>query len=237
LREAFAQCSDDYLGVIDAQRGLREEGNLGVCGQVERLGFMLILHDADAARRFADGADDFVVPFVPDQQDRVAFFCKANRFEMHLRHERACRVDGVEIALLGRFANRGGDAVRAVEDDGVRGNLVNVIDEDDAALFEAFDDVAIVNDLVVDVKRSAEDLQSTFETVDGHIDAGTKPARIGEDDFHANPPWMHCIVPREFQIADCRMQIEERKTPRTLVPWGGAFQFAICNLKSAIIRS
>jgi hypothetical protein len=127
---------------------------------------------------------------VADQQNRVAFLGEADGFEMDLGDERAGGVNGVEIARAGCFADGRGDTVSAVKDDLIRGDFVDAIHEDDAALLEAFNDMAVVYDLVINIKRSAEKLQRALEAVYRHVDAGAEAARIGENDFHANPPWI-----------------------------------------------
>jgi len=42
-----------------------------------------------------------------------------------------------------------------------------------------------VNDFVIDVERGAKKVEGAFEAIDGHVDAGAKAARVGENDFHA----------------------------------------------------
>ena len=69
-----------------------------------------------------------------------------------------------------------------------------MIHEDDAALAKALDDRTIVDDLVIDVQRRAEDFESAFQALDGHVHAGTKAARIGENDFHDYFLLVACIV-------------------------------------------
>src|SRR5262249_45266300 len=76
-------------------------------------------------------------------------------------------------------------AMGAVQDDRVLRNFVDVIDEDDAALLESLDHVAIVHDFVIDVNRRAEQFKNLFQAVDGHVDTGAKPARVGENDSHS----------------------------------------------------
>ncbi len=78
----------------------------------------------------------------------------------------------------------------AVEDRGARRDLVDTVDEDDTPATESFHDGAVVNDFMIDVKRSAVDFQSPFEAVDGHVDAGAEAARVGKDDLHfcTSPP-------------------------------------------------
>src|SRR5262249_19182540 len=59
---------------------------------------------------------------------------------------------------------------------------------DHPQLPETLDHRPVVDDLVIDVQRRAEQLQSTLQAVDGHVDAGTEAARIGKDDLHAILP-------------------------------------------------
>src|SRR5262249_19128155 len=62
-------------------------------------------------------------------------------------------------------------------------------DEHDAALAKAVDHGTVVDDLVVNVKRSAEEFQSPLQALDRHVDARAEAARVGQNDFHdALPP-------------------------------------------------
>ena len=64
------------------------------------------------------------------------------------------------------------------------GHLRHVVDERHPLLGEPLDDVPIVDDLVVDVDVRPEDANRLVETVDRHIDPGTKAARVGKEDVH-----------------------------------------------------
>ena len=107
---------------------------------------------------------------------------------MDLGDQRAGGVDGAEVAGDGGGADGRRDAVGAVEDGGAVRDLVDAVDEDDAALAKALDDVPVVDDLVIDVERRAEEFEGAFEALDGHVDAGAEAARVGQDDSHDLPP-------------------------------------------------
>src|SRR5690606_30575269 len=64
------------------------------------------------------------------------------------------------------------------------GHLVELLDEDRAALLEIVDHVAVVHDLVAHVDRRAEGLDGALDDLDGAIDAGAEAAGVGEDDIH-----------------------------------------------------
>ena len=62
----------------------------------------------------------------------------------------------------------------AVEQRGARRNFVERLDEHDAALAEAVDDGLVVDDLVIDVQRRAEEFECPLEAFDRHVDAGAE---------------------------------------------------------------
>ena len=65
------------------------------------------------------------------------------------------------------------------------GDLVEVFYKDDAAILEAGDHVAVVDDLVKDVDRLAgENVQDLIDHVDRHAHAGAEAAWIGQQDPH-----------------------------------------------------
>src|SRR5207244_12085858 len=115
LRETAAEGANDHLGVVHAERRLREVGNLGAGRKVERLRLYLVLHQADAARRLADRAGDLVMPLVTDEEDGVPLPGEADGFEVDLGDQGTGGVDGVELPGRGGGANGGCHAVRSVE--------------------------------------------------------------------------------------------------------------------------
>ena len=69
---------------------------------------------------------------------------------------------------------------------GARRHVLQRLDETRAFRLERFDDVAIVNDLVAHVDRSAMLGQRPLDDIDRPNDAGAKPARLSKNDLH--PP-------------------------------------------------
>ena len=77
-------------------------------------------------------------------------------------------------------AHRGGDAVGGEDDGRAVGHLVELLDEDGAALLEVGDDVLVVDDLLADVDRRAALVERELDDVDRAVDAGAERARAGE---------------------------------------------------------
>ena len=194
MRVAGLQRGDDPRRLVHAQGGLGQEGELRVGREGQGVDVGHVLDQDHAGRGLAHGADDLVVPLVADQDDGVPVAGEAHRLGVDLGHQRAGGVDGAEVAPGRVLADLRGDAVGAVEDRGAGRDLGDVFDEDDALGAEPLDDGAVVDDLVVDVDRGAELAQGGLQGVDGHVDAGTEAARVGEDDLHRSRPPSGCRV-------------------------------------------
>ena len=82
-------------GLVDRERRLRDVGDPRVRRELERLRLGDVLHEHRRLGRLAHRPDDLLVAGVADQDDRVAVGGVAPRLHVHLRHERAGRVDHV----------------------------------------------------------------------------------------------------------------------------------------------
>ena len=82
--------------------------------------------------RLARRALDLFVALVADEQDLEVVAREAHGLAVHLRHERAGRVDRVQAAVGGGVHDRRRHAVRAEDDVGALGHLVDLVDEDRA---------------------------------------------------------------------------------------------------------
>ena len=146
---------DDGFGVVKAEGGLGEVGDGLVVGDGQFLDVAGVFDDVDGIGGFAEGADDFVVAVMADEDDGELFAGVADGFGVNFHHERAGGVDLDEVAGAGLAADFGGDAVGAVDERGADGDIVDGVDKHDALLGEALDDVSIVDDFVVDVNGRA----------------------------------------------------------------------------------
>src|SRR5262249_29397027 len=106
--------------------------------------------------RLTHGADDFVVPFVTDENDRVTLFGVAHCFQMYLCDQRAGGVDGPKSPALCCLTNSRGNAVGAVQYRPAFRDFLHRIDEYYAFLDKLLHDRPIVHDLVVSVNRRVE---------------------------------------------------------------------------------
>ena len=122
--------------------------------------------------RLTRGALDLFVSHVADQQDLEVVAREAHRLAVHLRHERAGRIDRLQTAIGCRGHDGRRDAVRAEDDVGALGNLVDLLDEDRAGRLELGHHVDVVHDLLAHVDRGAEALEGLLDGDDGPVDAG-----------------------------------------------------------------
>ncbi len=65
----------------------------------------------------------------------------------------------------------------AVKDVAAVWNLVDAVDKNHAALGEALDDMAIMDDFVINEQRRAVQIEGALKAVDRHVHAGTKAAQ------------------------------------------------------------
>ena len=134
--------------------------------------------------RLAHRALDLLVAGVADEDDRVALGGELDRLAVDLGHERAGRVDRLQAAALGvgvdgrRHAVGGEDGHRALGD-----RVVELVDEDRAALAQLLDDVLVVDDLLAHVDGRAVELERALDGLHGAVDAGAVAARRGEQEL------------------------------------------------------
>ena len=182
LREALAQALDDAAGLVHRERGLGDEGDvLGVL-EHQRVDVRLGLHEDDPIGRLAHRALDLLVAVVADEDDRVARGGEAARLDMHLRDERAGRVDRLQPQRPGVLVHDRRHAVRGEDRDRPLGDLGLAVDEDRAALAQPLDDVLVVDDLLAHVDGRPVALERALDRLDRAIDARAVAARRGEKD-------------------------------------------------------
>ena len=179
--EFLFQGGDDVFGFVEAECGLREIGDAIGIGNGERLDLLGIADDLSNQRSFAEGADDFVVIVVTDEDQRIAFFGELDGFDVNLGDQRAGGVDDAQAAPGAVFANFGRNAVSAVDDALAVGNFIFAIDEDGALAAEFIDHKAVVDDLFADVDGRTEGLERDADDVDGTDDASAEAARLQQE--------------------------------------------------------
>jgi hypothetical protein len=99
-----------------------------------------------------------------------------------LAHQRAGRVDDVEVACRSGRADGGGDAVGGEDERRAGRDLIDFLDEHRAAPLEVGDHVGVVDDLLADVDAGAVVVQGLLDDLDCALDARARGARRGERD-------------------------------------------------------
>jgi hypothetical protein len=182
LGEAPSQHADDLGGLVDGECRLRDVGDPCACRQQQRLGLGDVLHEHGRLGRLAHRADDLLVPRMADQDDGVPVGRIAPGLDVHLRHERAGRIDHVVVEPGGGGVHRRRDAVRREHDRRALRRLGLGVDEDRAPRFQLADDMDVVDDLLADVDGRAVVLEGELDRLDGALDAGAVAAGRGEED-------------------------------------------------------
>ncbi len=117
-----------------------------------------------------------------DQHDRVALRGELLGLDVDLRDERAGGVDRRERALRRLCVDGGRDAVRGEDRRRALGDaLVDLVDEDRAAVAQLLDDVLVVDDLLAHIDGRTVQLQRAFDRLHGAVDTGAVAARRREE--------------------------------------------------------
>lgn len=183
--ERLLEGVDDDGGVIGAEGGLREVDEFVCVFDVQVGNVFGRFDDLRCVGGFAAGADDFLVVFVSHEENLVALAGVADGFGVDFGDEGAGGVNGGEFAVGGLLADRGGDAVCAEDDDAAFGDFGEIVNEFDAGVLEAADDVLVVDDFVIAVDGLTwEEVDDLVDDIDGHADACTEAAWVGEDEVH-----------------------------------------------------
>ena len=101
---------------------------------------------------------------------------------MHLGDERAGRVHHVEAAAGGVGPHRGCHAVGRKHHHGAIGHLVELLDEDRAAVGQRTYHVCVVHDLSPHVNRRTVPVEHALDDLDRPLDAGAKRPRASQQD-------------------------------------------------------
>jgi hypothetical protein len=143
-----------------------------------------IFNSADQPHgRFAHRAFDFFVAGMSYEHERMAFAREADCFEMNFGNERAGRVYHAQAFALRKVYDLRRHAVRAKDAHSAVGHIFELFDEDHVALAEIIDHVTVMDDLVKDVNRRREIIESAFNYVNGSHNARAKTARLSEHYF------------------------------------------------------
>lgn len=178
VRKTLAQGVDHLRRVIDRQGGLRQEGErIGVGWAYPRHVFHRLDQRDSALRNLSQGSDHFGVAAMADEQDMPSVLDQSLGLTMHLRHERAGRIDIIEPAILGVTHHDFRHAMRGEDDGAPVGHLLEFLHEDGALSAQGIDHEAIMDDLMPDIDRSAIFLERQLHDPDRAVDTRAKAAR------------------------------------------------------------
>ena len=102
---------------------------------------------------------------MPDQDERIAFLGKLDRFHVDLGHQRTSGVNHPQPALGAVLPNLWRNSVGAVNNALAVRHLVLAIDKDRALAAQFLNDKAVVDDLFADINRRPKRLQSNADHI------------------------------------------------------------------------
>jgi hypothetical protein len=121
---------------------------------------------------------------VTDQDDFDPVFAMPRDLQVDLGHQGTGRIEDAEIASFRRAAHLLGDAVSAENERGTVGDVIDILDEDCAALLEPIDDEPVMDDLMADINRGAVEIKYALDDLDGAVDTGTESTGVCEQYIH-----------------------------------------------------
>src|SRR5690606_14452049 len=130
-------------------------------------------------------SDHLIVPVMTDQHDVIPLPSILNGFQMHLRHERTCRIYRLQFPTAGLSSNLRRHPVGRIQEQRSFGNFAQLINERDPLPAEPIHHIPVMNDLMIYVDVRPESANDFVETIDRHIHPRAKTARVCKENLHA----------------------------------------------------
>ena len=140
---------------------------------------------------------DFRMAGVADQHDRSALLHIALPLAMNFRDEGTGGIKDGQSKRGGFVLDGAGNAMGTEDRARAMRNLIQTLDKAGAFRLEALDNMAIVDNFMADIDRRPIFLERAFHDFDRANDAGTKSARLRQNDFH-----VICLVPERINLSN-----------------------------------
>src|ERR1700722_16069348 len=184
VAEATGQCGDDAPGIVDAQCRLRDVGDRRVDRDGQLLDVFFVFDKVYLAINLPERAFDFGMPGMTDEHQHATSGNVTPALVVHFGDQRASGVEGGQRTQPRVVFNFSRALMGAEDRDGSRRHIPQSLDETRAFRLERFDYVAIVDDLMAHVDRSAMLGQRPLDNIDRPNNASAKPARLSQYDLH-----------------------------------------------------
>src|SRR6185503_12329873 len=186
-RKARAQRVDHRLGVVDAERRLRDIGKLLRIADLQAGDLFGLRDQINFAINAAHRAFDLGMAGMADQHDLAPLIGVALALAMDLGDQRAGGVDHRQVARFGLVLDGAGYAVGAENRHAAGRDFSELVDEMRALGAQSLDHMPVMDDLVPDIDRGSVFLECALDDFDRALDAGAKPSWLGQNDPHFKP--------------------------------------------------
>jgi len=153
---------------------------------VEGLNFSNIRNHLGDVGRLAQGAFDFVVVAMADENQRITLLGEFDRLDVNLGDQGAGGVDHLQVACLAQLADGRRNPVRGIDDPLTLWHFFDFVDEDGALFRQFIDDIAVMDDLAANVDGRPKGFESDADNIDGANHTGAEAARLEEKNGFVN---------------------------------------------------
>ena len=181
LRKALANGGQNAGGIVHAQGGLGDHGQLLALARLHGVDIGLVLDQVDALQQLAHGAFHLGVAFVANHEELL--LGQLGHFNVDLGHQRAGGIKNAKAPALGLLLHGLAHAVGREHQGGTGWHLGQVFDEDRAARFQVIDHIGVVHNFMAHVDGGTKFEQRPLDDLDRTIDPGAKAARLGQENF------------------------------------------------------
>ncbi len=178
--EPFPQATHRFHGFVDAQGGLGDPHDPLRVPHNHVVYFFGGANDLDVFGGLPKRALNFFVSAVTDQDDVVVLVGETHGLPVNLGDQRACRVNGPQVTHRSIRMHLRGNAVRGEDGDGPFWDLINLLNEDGAAVGQGLHDVFVVDDFLSHIHGGAMELQCAFHCFHRAVNACTVATWCGQ---------------------------------------------------------
>src|SRR3954464_13233955 len=114
------------------------------------------------------------------EYESVTLFCKLDRLNVNLGDQRAGSINHAEVSTLAGVTHFGCDTVGRIDDTLPFGHFVDLVYKNGTLGAKVFDDMTVMNDLLADVDRRSEGVESDLHDIDGANHPGAESSWLEE---------------------------------------------------------
>ena len=171
------ECLNDVFGIVDAQRCLRDIGDLFRIGHRQIYDIFQAGDQVDAPWYAPHGAFNLRMAGMADQYDIATINGMRPAFPVNLGHQWAGCINHRQFSNSCFILDLFGNAVGAKDGHASVRNVADFFDKNGALAAQGFDDALVMNDFVAHINGRSINLQRALNDLYGALNTGAESAR------------------------------------------------------------